>query len=141
MKLDKKKIMIIGGIALLLIVVAITIAIFAKPKKEKNINEDAPVKVTSKELKKSQTVKGLTFKDFDMVVSDGITNLNIKVENKTSKDIEVEDIIIHVKNKKGKEIVKLTGYVGGMVKAKETREIINTTDISLKEAYSVEYEF
>ena len=108
-------------------------------EQKKTTTESNKITVTAKNVIKEQTVSGLKFKNISMVVNESITTLKIDVENTTKKDIEVEEIIINVKNKKGKTIASLTGYVGGIVKSKETKKITNTSDIDLSKAYSLEY--
>ena len=74
-----------------------------------------------------------------MTIDEGITSYNAKVTNETDTDIEIEKININVKDKDGNTIADLIGYVGGIVKSKETKDIVNTIDTDLSNAFEVTY--
>ena len=139
MKKNKQLILVIM-ITVLVIIIVLFLFSLKNDESEKKIIKSTKITVNAENVVKEQIVSGLKFKNISMVVNESITILKIDVENTTKKDVEVEEIIINVKNKKGKIITSLTGYVGGIVKAKETKKITNTSDVDLSNAYSLEYE-
>ena len=60
--------------------------------------------------------------------------------NPTSNDIEVKIFNIYVKDKNENEIIKLDGYVGGIIPAGESREVTSNIDMDLSKATSIEYD-
>ena len=72
-----------------------------------------------------------------MVITNVLTKL---VTNSTSTDYKLDEYIIIIKDKDGKEIVRIPGYVGDTIKAGETRTINSSVDIDLSNAGSIEYE-
>ena len=75
-----------------------------------------------------------------MVTTNGITKLTTSVTNDTDTDYKLNEYMIIIKDKEGKEIVKIPGYVGDTIKAGETRTINSSVDIDLSKAASIEYE-
>lgn len=116
------------------------------------------VKVTSKEKKHEMktTSKIAYYNSNDGVIKDvefdGILVENINLElnkkksvltayvtNKTSKDISIRIIYIHVKDKKGKLITTLRAYTGTL-QPSEKKKISSKVNRNLENAYSFEYE-
>ncbi|MBE6161250.1 MAG: hypothetical protein E7158_03420 [Firmicutes bacterium] len=124
-----------------ILLVALTITGCGSKKKNED-KKETPVKIEmkDKEVVKEQTVKGLKISNVNMQVIDGMTNFSAKVTNTTKEDMKVETVKIIVKDENKKEMAKLTGYVGSILKPNETKDIINTTDIDLSKAKSISYE-
>lgn len=104
-----------------------------KKKEEDNYNTNTGV-IEDKEQ------NGLTFTNTSLKVSDTGSTLVTLVTNTTENDIEVRVFNIIIKDKKGKEITTLKGYVGDIVKAGEAKEIVSNSDLDLSDATDVTYE-
>lgn len=128
------------GLALLL-VVGVATGCGCK-KKDKNKNEDKPKETynTNENVIKDQEVEGLKLTNTSLVSTEHGATLVTSVTNPTKEDKKVRIFYIHVKDKNGDEIVKLTGYVGGVVPAGQTRDITSNVDRNLDNAASIEYE-
>ena len=122
----------------LLVLVCFTLVGCGK-KQDTKEEKSKETKLTSKDITKEQTVSGISISEVEMKVVDGMTTFNATATNTTEKDIDVETIKIIVQDEKGKEIVTLTGYIGSL-KTKESKKIINSTDIDLSKAKSIKYE-
>lgn len=116
---------------IILLVFIIILIVGCKTSTEKNNVEN--------EIKE-EIVSGLKFKNIKLTVDNNLSILEIDVENTTNNDIKAEEIVIKTKDENGNLIATLTGYVGGMVKAKETKKIMNTSDINLEKVKQIEYE-
>ena len=109
-------------------------------KKEKETKKDEVKVNTNKEVIKDQEVDGIKMTNTSMVTTNGITKLTTSVTNDTDTDYKLNEYMIIIKDKEGKEIVKIPGYVGDTIKAGETRTINSSVDIDLSKAASIEYE-
>lgn len=72
----------------------------------------------------------------DKTVSSKFTAI---VNNNTGSDKEVKSFDIIFKDKDGKEIITLLGYVGQTIPNGESRSIESNVDIGLLDAYIIEY--
>ena len=129
------------GLAIIL-VLGISTGCGCMKKKEKNKTEDKTKETynTNENVIKDQEVEGLKLTNTSLVSTENSAQLVTSVSNPTDKDIEVKIFYIHVKDKNGDEIVKLKGYVGGVVPAGQTRDITSNVDRNLDNAASIEYE-
>ena len=140
--MKKKKIII--GIIIILIVFIVSL-VFVKII---NKNHKRTMKTTSKisyynsnegVVKKAQ-VEGLEIDNINLKLDKTKSTLTAYVKNTTDKDISLRIIYIHVKDKKGKKITTLRGYIGNTIKPNETKKITSIVNRNLKNAYSFEYE-
>lgn len=120
----------------LILVVGLTTGCGCSKKEEKkeekyNTNED---------VIKDQEVEDLKLTNTSLKVDDNYSTLVTLVSNPTSEDKEVKRFNIYVKDKDGKEIITLQGYVGDVVPAGESREITSNVNMDLSNAASIEYE-
>lgn len=95
---------------------------------------------TNEGVIEDKVVDGLQLTNTSLVSYESSAKLVTKVTNTTDEDKLVKVFYIHVKDKNGNEIVKLLGYVGGVVPAGETREITSGVGMNLDKAYNIEYE-
>lgn len=95
---------------------------------------------TNEEVIKDQVVEELKLTNTSLKVDDNYSTLVTLVSNPTSEDKEVRVFNIYVKDKDGKEIVTLQGYVGDVIPAGESREITSNVDMDLSKAASIDYE-
>lgn len=95
---------------------------------------------TNEDVIKDQVVEELKLTNTSLKVDDNYSTLVTLVSNPTSEDKEVRVFNIYVKDKDGKEIVTLQGYVGDVIPAGESREITSNVDMDLSKATSIDYE-
>ena len=143
-KLSKKEIVIASIIFLLLIVFIVVIANGKDSLNDDDKNLDVDVidefrNNVNPGVIDDKEQDGLKFTNTALACSKTSSQLTTLVQNMTSSDIEVRIFDIIVKDKDGKIIVQLQGYVGGEVPFGETREIVSNVDMDLINATSVEY--
>lgn len=127
-----------------------TLTVFAGcgKKQEKNNDDtkssDEPIveekNNTNEGVIGDKEMSGLKFTNSSLVYDSNNSKLMTKVTNTTSEDIYVRVFNINVKDKDGNLIVSLLGYVGDVVPAGQSRDIESNVDMSLQNAYNIEYE-
>lgn len=122
-----------------LLIVGLVTGCGCKKKEKETVKEEIKVN-TNKDVIKDQEVDGIKMTNTSMVTTNGLTKLVTSVTNDTDKDYKLDEYMIIIKDKDGKEIVKIPGYVGDTIKAGETRTINSSVDIDLSNAASIEYE-
>ena len=122
-----------------LLIVGLVTGCGCKKKEKVKVKEEIKVN-TNKDVIKNQEVDGIKMTNTSMVTTNGLTKLVTSVTNDTDKDYKLDEYMIIIKDKDGKEIVKIPGYVGDTIKAGETRTINSSVDIDLSNAASIEYE-
>lgn len=124
-----------------LLIVGLVTGCGCKKKEKVKVKVKEEIKVnTNKDVIKNQEVDGIKMTNTSMVTTNGLTKLVTSVTNDTDKDYKLDEYRIIIKDKDGKEIVKIPGYVGDTIKAGETRTINSSVDIDLSNAASIEYE-
>lgn len=157
--LDKKQLIIILVAVVLVIVAAVIfLSIGGKKGNENNANTNQGNDVnnandindpnsTGNESKPNtnegvigdKTIEGLKFTNSSLVTSEAGSNLITLVTNTTDTNIEVRIIDIIVKDKDGKVLVNMQGYVGGSIPAHDSREVYSSVDMDLSSATDIEY--
>lgn len=122
-----------------LLIVGLVTGCGCKKKEKVKVKEEIKVN-TNKDVIKNQEVDGIKMTNTSMVTTNGLTKLVTSVTNDTDKDYKLDEYMIIIKDKDGKEIVKIPGYVGDTIKSGETRTINSSVDIDLSNAASIEYE-
>lgn len=112
----------------------------SKKEEEKPIEENQPIGNTNEGVIQDQEVSDLKMTNTALSTKNGISQLTTTVTNETSKDIMVETFDIFIKDQDGNVMATLQGYVGGVVPAGQSREIVSSCTIDLSEAASVEYQ-
>ena len=124
-----------------LLIVGLVTGCGCKKKEKVKVKVKEEIKVnTNKDVIKNQEVDGIKMTNTSMVTTNGLTKLVTSVTNDTDKDYKLDEYMIIIKDKDGKEIVKIPGYVGDTIKSGETRTINSSVDIDLSNAASIEYE-
>ena len=95
---------------------------------------------TNSGVVEDKVVEELKLTNTSLVSKGNNSTLVTLVTNPTNEDKEVRIFNIYVKDKDGKEIVTLQGYVGGKVPAGQSREIESNVDMNLDHAHTIEYE-
>ena len=94
---------------------------------------------TKENIVKDQEFEGLQMTNTSLIVEGGISKLVTEVSNNTGSDYYLDKFIIIAKDKDGKVITTLTGYVGSVIPTGEVRVINSNSDIDLSNATSIEY--
>lgn len=112
-----------------------------EPKeKEPTEEENQPIGNTNEGITKDQQVGDLTMTNTTLITQDSTSVFTTTVTNSTERDVVVDIVDIFIKDADGNEIATLHGYVGGVVPAQSSREIISNCTIDLSNAAFVEYQ-
>ena len=95
---------------------------------------------TNEGVVEDQNQGGLSFTNSSLVYDKNNSTLITKVTNNTEEDILVRIFNIYVKDKDDNIIVTLIGYVGGEIPAGQSRDIETKVDMSLEDAFKIDYE-
>lgn len=87
-----------------------------------------------------QQVDELKFKNTSLVIKNNKTEFTTQVINETNSDKYVDTFTIIVKDKNNNVITNMVGYVGGIIKANDSKEIVSNSELNLNKAYNVEYQ-
>lgn len=145
MKMKKETIISIAVIAVCLI--AGIVVVVLRGGKADNKSDDSSNKTseiikanTNENVIKDQTVDIFSFKNTNLIYDSGTSTLTTEVTNTSNSDADLQEFKIHVSDKEGKEIITLTGFVGGTIKAGETKNIVSSYGDDLSNAEKVTYE-
>lgn len=138
---EKKKrlIVVLSGILVFALVFFLAFGLFSGNDSKDKTTENGTYANTSEDVIKDQEVEGLRFSNTSLIMENGRSKLTTEVKNLTGEDIDLQSFDILVKDKDGKEMVTLLGYVGEVIKADETRIITSETDVDLTKAAAIEY--
>lgn len=95
---------------------------------------------TNQGIVEDKEVGGLHLTNTSLETSQYSSTLVTLVSNPTDKNIQVGMFRIYVKDKDDNLIKTIIAYVGGEIKAGESKEITTNIDMSLENAFKVEYE-
>ena len=144
--LNFKVIIIVGVILLLILAIIMAVVLGTKDEKDESgkkdnstVEKSDPVNNTNPGVVDDKEQDGLKFTNTALDCSKTSSQLKTLVQNTTGSDIEVRIFDIIVKDKDGKTIVQLQGYVGGEVPSGEAREIVSNVDMDLINATDIEY--
>lgn len=111
-----------------------------KEKTESNKKEENKIEVNnSEDVVEDKVVEGLKLTNTSLTWDGTQSTLITEVSNNTGSDKELKSFNILVKDKDGKEMVTLLGYVGEVIPDGEVRTITSSTNSDLSDAKSVEY--
>lgn len=105
---------------------------------EYNNSEKANVK---ENIIKEQEINGLKFSNIALIFEDENSTFSVEITNLTDNSIEVNSIRLLFKDKDGKKIVEVPGYVGSILEPKTSIIMMANSNIDLRGASSVEYIF
>lgn len=125
---------IIINLTLCLVIVLITGCEIKKESKK----ETKTFKVTENEVIKERKVEGMKITNISINVTNGVSKLTFDVTNNTDKDYSLDQYQVIFKDKNGGLIAQLPGYVGGTIKAGETKKLNSSIDLDLSKAKSAE---
>ena len=92
-----------------------------------------------KDVVKNQKIENFKMTNTSLKYDGGYSTLETDVKNISNETNYLKSFDIIVKDKSGKEMIKLVGYIGEEISAGETKKIISKTDMDLSKAGSVEY--
>ena len=95
---------------------------------------------TNQGIVEDKQVGGLQLTNTSLQTTEHSSTLVTLVSNPTDENIQVGMFRIYVKDKESNLIKTISAYVGGEIKAGESKEITTNIDMSLENAFKVEYE-
>lgn len=95
---------------------------------------------TNQGIIEDKEVGGLQLTNTSLQTTEHSSTLVTLVSNPTDKNIQVGMFRIYVKDKDDNLIKTIIAYVGGEIEAGESKEITTNIDMSLENAFKVEYE-
>lgn len=102
---------------------------------ESNINYN-----TNEGITNDRTQDGLKFTESSLTSTSSSSVLVTSVTNETTDDKDIKFFKINITDIDGNLLASLEGYVGGIIKANETKVITSNIDINLDSAYNISYE-
>lgn len=138
----KNKNVIIALVTILLIII-LAFLIFRdtkEPKKTRKEKKEEMISITDPEIMKDQIVDGLNFKHTLFVIQDGRSRLIAEITNNTDSDYKLEQYVVTIKDKDGKSLGTMHGYVGDEIKTGETKILDASIDRDLSKVATIEYE-
>lgn len=131
---------LIGIIMLTILTIGVTTGCGCEKKNKKKETKEDEVKVnTNKDVIKDQNLEVFTFTNTSLIYENGRTTLETLVTNTSDNTETLSEFHILVKDKEGKEMITLVGFVGDQLKGKEQRLITSYTNEDLTKASSIEY--
>lgn len=127
-----KKIMILSLSVLFLLVGCGKKEEIKEPNKDIEANEN---EISDKVL------DDFSFTNTSIVKENGVSTITIQVTNNSNEDKNIEQFKIIIKNKDGEVVKQTIGYIGGVIKSKETKTIITSIALDLTDAYDIEYSY
>lgn len=95
---------------------------------------------TNQGIIEDKEVGGLHLANTSLQTTEHSSTLVTLVSNPTDENIQVGMFRIYAKDKENNLIKTISAYVGGEIKAGESKEITTNIDMSLENAFKIEYE-
>lgn len=121
-------------IIIILLIVIVTMLIMNVKSNSNDIEKN------ENSINDSKKIDNLIFDNTSLNYKDGMSTFETNVTNIGNDTEYLTEVKIHIKNKKNKEIMVLTGFVGDNIKSGESKIITSTYGQRLNDAYSIEYE-
>lgn len=137
-----KKIATIMFLGVLLVGVTTGCGCKKKDKDNKDENKKPEVEVSTNEgVIGDKEVDVFKFENTSLIYENGTSVLETMVTNTSDTKQTLSEFLIHVKDKEGKEIIQLVGFVGESIDAHESKLITSSYGDNLtKVAYDITYE-
>ena len=133
-----KKILVIG----LIMALSLTTGCGCDKKEKENNKKKEEKKIEvndNKGVVEDKEVEGLNLTNTSLTWDGSQSKLVTEVSNNTGADKELRSFNILVKDKNGKEMITLLGYVGEVIPNGKVRTITSFASENLTDAVSVEY--
>ena len=127
-----KKVMILSLTTLFLLVGCGKKEEIKEPSKDIETNEN---EISDKVL------DDFSFTNTSIVKENGVSTITTQVTNNSGEDKNIEQFKIIIKNKDGEVVKQTIGYIGGVIKSKETKTIITSIALDLSDVYDIEYSY
>lgn len=109
--------------------------------KKEEIKEPSKDIETNKTPISDKVLDDFSFTNTNIVVENNHSTLTTQVTNNSSEDKSIEQFKIIIKDKDGNVMKETVGYIGGVIKSKESKTIITNVNMSLTDTYDIEYSF
>ena len=109
--------------------------------KKEEIKEPSKDIETNKTPISDKVLDDFSFTNTNIVVENNHSTLTTQVTNNSSEDKSIEQFKIIIKDKDGNVMKETVGYIGGVIKSKESKTIITGVNISLTDTYDIEYSY
>ena len=120
----------------LLLVLILLLVVGCGHKKEEIKTYD----VTKKGVIEDKMVDGINFTNTSLTVENGVSRFITRVTNNTDEDYVLKEYTIIFKDKDNNVLASVPGYVEGVIKAGESKNLDSSIDRDLSKTFSVEYE-
>ncbi len=109
--------------------------------KKEEIKEPSKDIETNKTPISDKVLDDFSFTNTNIVVENNHSTLTTQVTNNSSEDKSIEQFKIIIKDKDGNVMKETIGYIGGVIKSKESKTIITGVNMSLTDTYDIEYSY
>lgn len=109
-------------------------------KKEEIKEPNKDIETNENEIS-DKVLDDFSFTNTSIVKENGVSTITIQVTNNSNEDKNIEQFKIIIKNKDGEVVKQTIGYIGGVIKSKETKTIITSIALDLTDAYDIEYSY
>lgn len=109
--------------------------------KKEEIKEPNKEIETNKNQIEDKVLDDFSFKNASIIVENNHSTITVQVTNNSAEDKNLEQFKIIIKDKNGNIIQDTIGYIGGTIKSNETKTIIAGVNVSLTDAYDIEYTY
>ena len=109
--------------------------------KKEEIKEPSKDIETNKTSISDKVLDDFSFTNTNIVVENNHSTLTTQVTNNSSEDKSIEQFKIIIKDKDGNVMKETIGYIGGVIKSKESKTIITGVNMSLTDTYDIEYSY
>lgn len=109
--------------------------------KKEEIKEPSKDIETNKTPISDKVLDDFSFTNTNIVVENNHSTLTTQVTNNSSEDKSIEQFKIIIKDKDGNVMKETVGYIGGVIKSKESKTIITGVNMSLTDTYDIEYSY
>lgn len=109
--------------------------------KKEDIKEQNKEIETNKNQIEDKLLDDFSFTNASIIVENNHSTITVQVTNNSAEDKNLEQFKIIIKDKNGSTIQDTIGYIGGIIKSNETKTIIASVNVSLTDAYDIEYTY
>ncbi len=109
-------------------------------KKEEIKEPNKDIETNENEIS-DKVLDDFSFTNTSIVKENGVSTITTQVTNNSGEDKNIEQFKIIIKNKDGEVVKQTIGYIGGVIKSKETKTIITSIALDLSDVYDIEYSY
>ena len=139
LKIKLKVLIPIAIIVLMMLIALISFLALGKKDNTVDLSDNAKKLVIKEEgIVKTEKYNNLEFSNVSLTKNNDIYILSMDVKNMAKEKSKLTHVDIIVKDKKGSEIVTLSGYIGKELEPDEVTTVTSSTYADLSEAYTKE---